>query len=64
MKSIFELASRMNQINKEIDKLEIEYNSIVNEIKSRLPQLKEDANLQPKVYRKKKNRMILSERKK
>ena len=52
--STLNLANRLNQIAKEIQKLEIEHNSIVNEIKSRLPQLKKDKNLQPKVYRKRK----------
>ena len=46
------LANRLNQISKEIQKLEIEHNSIVNEIKSRLPKLKDDKNLEEKVLKK------------
>ena len=50
--STLNLANRLNQIAKEIQKLEIEHNSIVNEIKSRLPKLKDDKNLEEKVLKK------------
>lgn len=50
--STLSLANRLNQISKEIQKLEIEHNSIVNEIKSRLPKLKDDKNLEEKVLKK------------
>lgn len=50
--STLNLANRLNQISKEIQKLEIEHNSIVNEIKSRLPKLKDDENLEEKVLKK------------
>lgn len=51
-KSLFDLATRMNQIEAEIQKLQLEYNTIVHEIKERLPNLKDDKNLEPKVIKK------------
>lgn len=50
--SLYNLATRMNQIELEIQRLEIEYNGIVNELQRRIPNLKEDSNVQPKVLRK------------
>ena len=50
-KSTILLAYRLSEINKEIDNLQIEYNMIVEELKSRHPKLKDDENLQPKVRR-------------
>ena len=51
-KSLFDLANRMNQIEVEIQKLQLEYNLIVHEIKERIPSLKDDKNLEPKVIKK------------
>lgn len=51
-KTVFELADRMNQIEREIIELELEYNRVVHAIKEQLPKLKDDVNLQPKVLRK------------
>ena len=48
----FELCQRMNQINQEINKLEIEHNQIIQELHNRLPHLKNDVDIQPKVLRK------------
>lgn len=45
---IFELAFRLNQIEKEIYSLELEYNKIIQQIHELLPDLKDDVNLQPK----------------
>lgn len=47
-KSIQELASRLNQIMVERDKLYIEYSQIVEELCKRLPNLKDDENLKLK----------------
>lgn len=46
-KSIFELATRLNEIMKEQNQLDTEYNSIVRILWERIPSLKEDANIQP-----------------
>lgn len=51
-KTVFELVSRLNQINVERQKLDIEYNKIVHELWDRLPNLKDDVNIQPKVLEK------------
>lgn len=51
-KTVFELASRLNQIDKEIRQLEIEHNCILQELYQRIPKLEGDQNLQPKVLRK------------
>lgn len=48
----FELCQRMNQINQEINELEIEHNQIIQELHNRLPHLKDDVDIQPKVLRK------------
>ena len=52
-KSIKELVDRLNEINKEKDKLDIEiivlndeYDKIVKELWDRIPSLKDDPNLQ------------------
>jgi hypothetical protein len=50
--SLFELATEMNSLLREIDNLELRYNMVVNEIKSRNDKLKNDPNLEPKVLRK------------
>lgn len=51
-KTVFELASRLNEIDKEIRQLEIEHNCILQELYQRIPKLEGDQNLQPKVLRK------------
>lgn len=48
-KSLYELATRINQIEVEITNLQLEYNKIVKEIKTRLPELENDVNLKEKV---------------
>ena len=50
-KTTLALANRINEIEKEIFNLEVEYNLIVRELKRRLPNLKDDENLQPKVLK-------------
>ena len=50
--SVYNLAKRINQIEYEIRQLEMEYNTILSELHRRLPNLKDDKNLQPKVLRK------------
>ena len=47
-KTTLELAFRINKIEKEIYDLEMEYNQIVEELKNRIPSLKDDVNIQPK----------------
>lgn len=54
-KTTLELAFRINKIEKEIYDLEMEYNQIVEELKNRIPSLKEDVNLQKKKVRKYEN---------
>ena len=51
-KTILELANRLNEIEIERNKLDLEYNMIVNELWQRIPSLKEDVNLQKKRVRK------------
>ena len=46
-KTTFELATRLNEIMKEQNQLDTEYNSIVRILWERIPSLKEDANIQP-----------------
>lgn len=46
------LAFRMNEIEREIYNLEYEYNLIIEELKRRMPNLKDDVNLQKKKVRK------------
>lgn len=50
--TILSLANRLNEITREIQDLELEHNSIVHELKRRLPKLKDDKNLEEKVLRK------------
>lgn len=54
-KSVFELATRLNELTKELNTLELreitlinEYDEIVYELWRRIPTLKEDADIQPK----------------
>ena len=56
-KSTLQLASRLNQIMREQENLEIEYNKIVNELWQRIPKLKDDVNIQPKKKTRKYNDM-------
>ena len=44
-KSTYELVMRINQLIKERDKIDIEHNEIVKELKRRMPQLKDDENI-------------------
>jgi hypothetical protein len=50
-KTNFELITRINEINKEIQALELEYLTIVKELKKRLPNLKGDENLKLKKWK-------------
>lgn len=47
-KTILELAIRLNQIEKELNELQIEYNVIVQELWERIPTTKNDENIQMK----------------
>ena len=47
-KTVLELGLRMNEIEKEIYDLELEYNKIIEELQRRIPKLENDVNLQPK----------------
>ena len=47
-KTTKELVIRMNEINKEIDLLQIEYNRIVKELWERVPTTKTDESIQMK----------------
>lgn len=47
-KTVLELAIRLNQIEKELDELQIEYNVIVQELWERIPTTKNDDNIQMK----------------
>lgn len=51
-RTTLQLAYRMNEIEKEINELSIEYNQIVKEIQRRNPNLENDVNLQKKKVRK------------
>jgi hypothetical protein len=48
-KSTYELCVRINEIAKEMDNLQLEHNKIVSELYERMPHLKDDVNIQPKV---------------
>lgn len=48
-KSVFELATRLNEIMKEQNQLDLEFNSIVYELWDRCPSLKDDVNIQPTI---------------
>lgn len=50
--SMFELACELNNLMIEIDKLELRYNQVVAEMKSRNKKLENDPNLEAKVLRK------------
>ena len=50
--SVYKMVVRMNQIEYEIRQLEMEYNTILSELQHRLPNLKDDKNLKPKVIEK------------
>lgn len=52
--TVLNLATRLNEINAERQKLDIEYNTIVHELWNRIPSLKDSADIQPKVLRKEK----------
>lgn len=45
-KTTYQLVMRLNQIMYERDKLDIEHNRIVKELQRRMPQLKDDKNIQ------------------
>ena len=45
---VFEIITRINQLNVERDKLDIEYNELVNELYELIPSLRSDPNIQPK----------------
>lgn len=48
-KTTSELVMRMNEINKSIDMLLLEYNQIVKELCVRYPNLKNEVDMQPKI---------------
>ena len=50
-KTVLELGLRMNEIEKEIYDLELEYNKIIEELQRRIPKLENDVNLQKKKVR-------------
>lgn len=50
--SLIDLAHRLNYIMKTQQNLEIEYNIIVYELWERIPDLKNDCNIQPKTMKK------------
>lgn len=50
--SVYKMVVRISQIEYEIRQLEMEYNTILSELHHRLPDLKDDKNLQPKVLKK------------
>ena len=54
-KTVYELATRLNQIMIEQQKLEIEYNQIVYELWERIPSLNDNIDIQPKTKYKGKN---------
>lgn len=61
-KSVFELATRLNELTKELNGLELreitligEYDEIVYELWRRIPTLKDDVDIQPKRKVRKKN---------
>ena len=45
---LFNLATRLNEIRIEQNKLDIEYNQIIEELWNMIPKLKDDPNIQPK----------------
>lgn len=51
-KATIDLAFRLNEIEREKFKLDMEYNDIIQELWDRIPSLKDDVNLQKKKVRK------------
>lgn len=51
--SVFNLANRLNQIELERQKLDMEHNRIVRELWERIPSLKNEEDIQLKVLKKK-----------
>lgn len=47
-KTVLELATRLNEIDKQLNELQIEYNRIVKELWDRIPTTKTDDNIQMK----------------
>jgi phosphopantetheine adenylyltransferase len=47
-KTVLELATRLNEIEKELNELQIEYNRIVKELWDRIPTTKTDESIQMK----------------
>lgn len=47
-KTVLELATRLNEIEKELNELQIEYNRIVKELWERVPSIKNDESIQMK----------------
>lgn len=47
-KTVLELATRLNEIDKQLNELQIEYNRIVQELWNRIPTTKVDDNIQMK----------------
>lgn len=47
--SVIALANRLSEINIERDKLDMEELAIIHELWNRIPSLKDDVNMQPKV---------------
>lgn len=45
-KTTFELITRINELMKERNKIDIEHNEIVKELQRRMPHLKDDKNLE------------------
>lgn len=48
-----DLVHRLNKIDVERQNLDIEYNKIIYELWDRVPTLKEDENMQPKIIKRK-----------
>lgn len=48
-----DLVHRLNKIDVERQKLDIEYDQIIYELWDRIPTLKEDENMQPKIIKRK-----------
>ena len=51
-KTTLELAFRLNEVARQIDKLEMEYNQIIDTLCERIETLKDDVNMQKKKSRK------------
>ena len=47
-KTVLELATRLNEIDKQLNELQIEYNRIVKELWARIPATRTDENIQMK----------------